>query len=295
MELNNLTQEQNLDSRMSEMHESVGIDIQLYARSACNRFSTAKAFMPKYSGTSYGSNDIFFMVLLDGTGQFRFDYDAISFSEYLQPGDVGVRYGGLKGTGEWPDSSVLYFGLDKATFETYVAETTTGDPLDLERLATSKIQSSKARYNLFDVVRLINSGESTEEIELAIDSLTMALLDLQKPLHSQFTERPLTKNQLNSIHQRIMDCKDDAPSASELALLCSMSRSHFSRAFKRTIGMSPYQFVVNQRMKLAASLLRDGNINVSQTSLTLGYENPAKFSAAFKKSFGVLPMRWKNA
>jgi AraC-like DNA-binding protein len=44
-----------------------------------------------------------------------------------------------------------------------------------------------------------------------------------------------------------------------------------------------------QRMEEAHRLLRAGRHNVTEVAARVGYENPSKFAAAFRKHFGVRP------
>jgi len=47
-------------------------------------------------------------------------------------------------------------------------------------------------------------------------------------------------------------------------------------------------------MKRAKELLRFGD-SVTDTALAVGYANPAKFSAAFRRWVGMTPSAWKRS
>jgi AraC-like DNA-binding protein len=79
-----------------------------------------------------------------------------------------------------------------------------------------------------------------------------------------------------------------------LAGVAGMSRSKFSERFSRLLGVSPARYVLQWRMRLAATWLRNGYMTVAQTAVQLGYESDAAFSRAFKRFWGVPPGALRN-
>lgn len=63
---------------------------------------------------------------------------------------------------------------------------------------------------------------------------------------------------------------------------------HFIRTFARTIGLTPYQYLLNTRMYEARRLLLE-NYTVKQAAQAVGYENPHVFSNAFRRRYGMSP------
>jgi AraC family transcriptional activator of pyochelin receptor len=59
--------------------------------------------------------------------------------------------------------------------------------------------------------------------------------------------------------------------------------------FKKVFGKSIFEFIGEQRMDHAMSLLRDGGYMVVEVARTIGYKNPNHFSSAFKRRFGINP------
>jgi AraC family transcriptional regulator len=63
-----------------------------------------------------------------------------------------------------------------------------------------------------------------------------------------------------------------------LAQEADMSEFHFSRAFKRTTGLSPSQYFIHLRLKKARRLLRETNRSVIKIGLDVGYTSPSYFA-----------------
>lgn len=71
-----------------------------------------------------------------------------------------------------------------------------------------------------------------------------------------------------------------------------MSRVQFHRKMKEITGISPGEFIRNMRMKQAAQLLENGELNVSQVAYMVGFVNHTHFSIVFKKFYGVTPSEY---
>ncbi len=81
----------------------------------------------------------------------------------------------------------------------------------------------------------------------------------------------------------------------ELASLASMSRSSFAQKFKRTVGVSPMDYLAQWRMLLAADRLANTDDGIAAVAHWLGYDSESSFSAAFKRVIGTSPRRHGRA
>lgn len=80
----------------------------------------------------------------------------------------------------------------------------------------------------------------------------------------------------------------------DLAQACALSRSHFSRAFKCTTGLSPQEWIRQQRIQRAKELITGSALSLTQISLECGFCDQAHFCHMFTRSEGVNPMTWRN-
>jgi len=79
-----------------------------------------------------------------------------------------------------------------------------------------------------------------------------------------------------------------------LADLANLSVFHFARRFKLTTGCSPYQYVLDWKLKRARQLLRAGDLPIATISDALGFASPTHFSAAFKRTVGQSPRTFQR-
>ncbi len=73
------------------------------------------------------------------------------------------------------------------------------------------------------------------------------------------------------------------------AKMSFMSDTYFRKLFKEDFGISPKQYIINRRIKYAASLIIAGYYSLKEISQMCGYNDYKHFSVEFKKVIGVSP------
>jgi AraC family transcriptional regulator len=95
------------------------------------------------------------------------------------------------------------------------------------------------------------------------------------------------------IKEMLLDDRGADRSVSELAVACGFSTGHFTRAFKRTLGTSPHQWLLEQKVAYAKSLLR-GKQSVSEIALASGFADQSHMTRVFLRKVGVAPAGWRR-
>ena len=73
-----------------------------------------------------------------------------------------------------------------------------------------------------------------------------------------------------------------------------ISLSSLNRYFEAVYGHTASTWLRKYRMHAAADLLRETELPASDIALSVGYANPSKFSAAFKREFEVTPSEFRR-
>lgn len=81
----------------------------------------------------------------------------------------------------------------------------------------------------------------------------------------------------------------------EMYVQIGVSQRQLQRLFKAHVGVSPHQYLVDQRLRQAKLLLRGTNLTIGEVAEQCGYVSTCQFSRAFKKRFGQNPSRFSAA
>lgn len=72
-----------------------------------------------------------------------------------------------------------------------------------------------------------------------------------------------------------------------------MSTTSFYRFFKRELGMSPIEYVLNEKIKHAKKLLKNPGIQINEVCYLSGFEDANYFIRLFKKHEGITPKQYQ--
>ena len=79
----------------------------------------------------------------------------------------------------------------------------------------------------------------------------------------------------------------------EIADVCKLDRSYFSKLFRESMGCPPQEFLIRLRLSKAAEQMQATKASIGDISAACGYPNQLHFSRAFKKRYGVSPREWR--
>ena len=80
-----------------------------------------------------------------------------------------------------------------------------------------------------------------------------------------------------------------------IAEMVNLSPTKLKMAFKMVFGLSMLQYHKEKNLQLADQLIKNSEIPIKHIAAITGYESASKFSAAFKKSFSILPSKIRNS
>ena len=80
----------------------------------------------------------------------------------------------------------------------------------------------------------------------------------------------------------------------EVARECGLSVGHFSHAFRRTLGVAPHKWLIEQRIVLSKEKLRDDRLSLSDVAAECGFTDQSHLTRVFRKTVGVSPGAWRR-
>jgi AraC family transcriptional regulator len=111
-----------------------------------------------------------------------------------------------------------------------------------------------------------------------------------------YTEQALQlsgNNRIAFVINYIRKNLDKPLSIRELSNKAYMSESHFHRVFKNELGISPVDFINNERIKLATRLLADPKITVKEVYMRCGFDSRSYFNRMFRKKQQLSPTQYQ--
>ena len=139
-------------------------------------------------------------------------------------------------------------------------------------------------------------GASVGSARLAYESLGLLLalceLDLSKaqpPMLLTRSQMALVRTMRERLEADVAARHDVRDFAREFGVSATTLNNYFSTAYGQTVAA----YLRRRRIERAAIMLSEG-YDVATTSLSVGYENPSKFAAAFKRHQGVTPSEYRR-
>lgn len=145
-------------------------------------------------------------------------------------------------------------------------------------------------FRIFDAI----SGQQT------MTEATLSL-ELYRILTELLTPDTPSEKQVGRYDTLIQQVKDyvsahlgDSLSVKELADRVYMSTTHFSRIFRQTTGLSPYEYIMISRLNRAKELLHQTDMSISQIAYASGFNSESNFIHAFSQNTGITPNKFRK-
>lgn len=134
--------------------------------------------------------------------------------------------------------------------------------------------------------------ENTLQVWRAGDFL--ANKDAAAERNSTHTVSGLADWQLKKIARYVDQNIDKRLRVSDMGLQVRLSTSRFSKGFKVSVGLSPYDYVLHKRIEFAKQLIGSTLEPLSQIATACGLSDQAHLSKVFKRLVGVTPLNWRR-
>lgn len=104
----------------------------------------------------------------------------------------------------------------------------------------------------------------------------------------------LSKRKLRQVLEFIQTDLDRDIKLSKLAVLAGMSQYHFCRLFKQSMGVTPHQYVIGQRIERAKQLLVQSELSIVEVALLCGFNGQSHLTQLFHRQVGMTPKAYRD-
>ncbi len=224
--------------------------------------------------------------------------DGKTYTGLYKRGDISITPANMLLFARWEgDENCLKIRLTTQFMENVARETLQQNPNRLELIP--EFQTRNPQIEAIGMMLLTELQQGHSGSRLYIDSLANVLaVNLlrhhaatkpQVPIY----EGGLPPRQLSQVLDYIDTYLDRNIKLADLARLLDMSQFHFSRLFKQSIGMSPYQYLIQQRVERAKLLLKQTDRLIVDIALECGFNSHSHLSKLFRQFTGMTPKAYR--
>ncbi|HET6396931.1 MAG TPA: AraC family transcriptional regulator [Pseudoxanthomonas sp.] len=211
----------------------------------------------------------------------------------LRPGTVALALPGTAAAGYWDRTQMLGIAVALDALDAAGAE-----PPGVDALHAAASQLHHDPLLAAVMTALWRDAEthaaSSAFFEQGVQVLLRRLAAVRARPAAAARVRPLAGRRLQQVLDLMESRLEDDVRIPELAQVAGQDVRTFTRAFALATGLAPYAYFTRRRMERARQLLRDPAMAVTAVAMRLGYANPSKFAAAFRRVHGVAPGAWRR-
>jgi AraC family transcriptional regulator len=153
------------------------------------------------------------------------------------------------------------------------------------------------------VVDLLNTAKRQLDVnrEAARASISRASSLLWIEVNKDFERNPSRHGHCSLLGWQIRRVSDHIDAhlsrrilVSDLSTIVQRSQAHFSRAFKRTFGVSPHLYILRRRIEKASHLMLVSDDSLSDIALACGMADQPHLCKIFRQMTGRTPAAWRR-
>ncbi len=246
---------------------------------------------------SYDNDDmLMFECCLDG----RLEWIRHNKALYLEPGDIH-SHDQKSHAGLYSFPTKYYRSIALMIKKKNYSDLKEKYDVDIERIF-QKFKDGLPYYlyyseRLFSIFQAMDTFQELSKIQYYRLKVLEFLLELERYDISQRVYKKYigkrTIERAKKIQQFILSSVDNAMTMEDIKNHVNYSSTTIKNCFKEVYGSSIYAYLKKYKMKKAADYLLNSDDSIASVASIFGYENPSKFSAAFKSVMMCTPSQYR--
>ncbi|MGF1525156.1 MAG: AraC family transcriptional regulator [Leptolyngbyaceae cyanobacterium] len=223
-----------------------------------------------------------------------------SYTGIYTKGDISITAAGVPAT-YWAEGEdhYLHVQISPQLIQKVAEEAIELDPKRIELVNEFRTRDPQMEQTLLMLRSELHKGGGWMG-QLYIESLANVLA--VHLLREYSTAQPcvalydggLGDRKLLQVSDYIREYLDQDIKLEDLANLVGISQFHFSRLFKQSMGISPHQYVVQQRVERAQQLLKGSAMAIAEIALQCGFNSQSHLGKSFRKLTGTTPNAYRK-
>ena len=250
-----------------------------------------RATLESFEGEFAVASSLALSLCLEGSGRFLRAADSGRVEGMFMPGSYGIALPGAKASGFTPRADMLGLRVGMPEMATLGLELVEDDfAAAAGMLRNDPLVAAVMRAIWLDAD---SHGASSLFFQHGVSVILKRLAELQAAGPQHRRVKPLAGPRLAQIVELIDSRLGEDLSISELAIEAQQDVRTFTRAFRAATGLAPYAYLTMRRMERAKQLL-ESDQSITEIAMSMGYANPSKFAAAFRRLHDCSPREWRN-
>ena len=139
----------------------------------------------------------------------------------------------------------------------------------------------------------VGSGIGWDEAAFLAAAAALAAADRPARVGGALGRR-VDRDRVHDAADFLLEHSAEKVSLEDAARVAGLSAFHFLRVFRRELGLTPHQFLVQARLRRAQRLLRGSALSVTDVAYEVGFGDLSHFQNTFRRLVGVTPGRFRR-
>lgn len=173
-------------------------------------------------------------------------------------------------------------------------------PEAVERVTGTSIAKTRLRTQFLPLREQVAVGHLLQAVSadlgngaaggaLLVESVAATLLQLHAVADAPRRSASLTSAQATILRDRILAHLDEPLGLEQLAQAVGLSIGHLVRAFRASFGVTPYQFILRERVARAQDLIATGTMSLGAVAAAAGFSDSCQMAKTFRRLTGRPP------